>query len=160
LGKSSDVKNPIFPVEPLNNFTVSFQVSVSFTFGTGVQPIPLTITEPAAGSIAECSGWGTLSSGSSSLPSQLQAVEVIIISREECNRAFAAYGGITENMICAGVPGGGKDACNGDSGGPLTVAGELVGIVSWGVGCAEPNYPGVYSNVASLRSFVTQNTGV
>ena len=63
-------------------------------------------------------------------------------------------------MICAAVPGGGKDACQGDSGGPLVVDGKLAGIVSWGVGCAEPQYPGVYSNVATLKSFVTQETGV
>jgi trypsin len=64
------------------------------------------------------------------------------------------------NMICAGVTGGGKDACQGDSGGPLVVASQFVGIVSWGVGCALADYPGVYSNVATLRSFVTHTTGV
>jgi trypsin len=63
-------------------------------------------------------------------------------------------------MICAGVPGGGKDACQGDSGGPLVVGSQLVGIVSWGVGCALANYPGVYSSVASLRTFITSNAGV
>jgi trypsin len=63
-------------------------------------------------------------------------------------------------MICAGVAGGGKDACQGDSGGPLVAGSQLVGIVSWGVGCAEADYPGVYSNIANLKSFVTENTGV
>jgi len=87
-------------------------------------------------------------------------VNVPIVSREECNKAYEAYEGITDNMICAAVPGGGKDACQGDSGGPLVVDGKLAGIVSWGVGCAEPQYPGVYSNVATLKSFVTQETGV
>jgi trypsin len=152
-------KTTIFPVELINIFSVSFQVSVPFTFGTGVRPIALTSTEPAAGTLAVCSGWGTLTSGGS-LPIQLQAVEVFIISRAACNNAYAAYGGITENMICAGVPGGGKDACQGDSGGPLVVGNQQVGIVTWGVGCAEANYPGVYSNVATLRSFVTEETGV
>ena len=70
------------------------------------------------------------------------------------------FGGITENMICAAVPGGGKDACQGDSGGPLVVEGKLAGIVSWGDGCAEPLFPGVYSNVATLKSFITEQTGV
>ena len=83
-----------------------------------------------------------------------------ITSRSECNSAYADYGGITENMICAAVDGGGKDSCQGDSGGPLVVNGVLVGIVSWGVGCGEPGYPGVYSSVAALRSFVSDETGV
>ena len=63
-------------------------------------------------------------------------------------------------MICAGVPEGGKDACQGDSGGPLTVGGQLVGIVSWGLSCALPDYPGVYSNVATLKAWITEQTGV
>ena len=57
-----------------------------------------------------------------------------------------------ESMICAGV--GGKDSCQGDSGGPLTCSGELCGIVSWGYGCAEPGYPGVYTRVTSYIDFI------
>jgi len=152
-------RTPIFLVEHLNNFSFKFQVSPPFTYGTGVQPISLASTEPADNALSVVSGWGTLSSGGS-LPSQLQAVEVYITPHAECNADYAAYGGITDNMICAAVPGGGKDACQGDSGGPLVVGSQLVGIVSWGVGCAEADYPGVYSNVATLRSFVYDNTGV
>jgi trypsin len=73
---------------------------------------------------------------------------------------YSGINGINVKMICAGVPGGGKGACQGDSGGPLVVGGILVGIVSWTIGCGLPNYPGVYSNVANLKSFVTQVTGV
>jgi trypsin len=153
-------KTNIFPVELLSNFSVSFQVSPPFTYGPGVQPIRLTCLEPIAGSLAVVSGWGTLHYGDQDLPSQLQAVEVYITNRTACNSSYDIYDGITDNMICADVPGGGKDACQGDSGGPLVVGGLLVGIVSWGEGCAEPDYPGVYSNVATLRSFVTNITGV
>jgi trypsin len=135
-------------------------VSIAFTFGVGIQPIGLTTDEPPAGSSSVVSGWGTLSSGSSSLPTQLQAVTVNIVSSAECSSAYASYGGITDRMICAAVTGGGKDACQGDSGGPLVVEKLLVGLVSWGVGCAEPNYPGVYSNVATLKDFITEHTGV
>jgi len=153
-------KTPIFTVEPLNNFSVSLQVSVPFIYGPGVQPIALTSVEPSAGALAVVSGWGTLTAGGSTLPSQLQAVEVYITSRAACNSAYAQYGGITVNMICAGVTGGGKDACQGDSGGPLVVGEKLVGIVSWGLSCALADYPGVYSNVATLKDFVTNVTGV
>jgi secreted trypsin-like serine protease len=137
-----------------------FQVSLAFTFGRQVQPIPLATSEPSAGQNAVVTGWGTLYSDSQTLPRQLQVVTVPIVSREKCNDAYEEYGGITENMICAAVQGGGKDACQGDSGGPLAVEGKLAGIVSWGAGCAEPGYPGVYSNVAVLRRFIITETGV
>jgi trypsin len=152
-------KTHIFPVEPLKNFSFSFQVDIRFVFGPGVGPIPLTTAEPPAGAIATTSGWGTTTPGGD-LPNQLQAVNVTITDREVCNTAYADYGGITVNMICAGEPGGGKDACQGDSGGPLTVDGQLVGIVSWGLSCALADYPGVYSNVFTLKSFITEQTGV
>ena len=133
------------------------QVSVPFVYGAGVQPIDLATSEPSAGETSIISGWGTLSTGGS-LPSRLQVVNVPIVSRSSCNSAYASYGGITTAMICAAVDGGGKDACQGDSGGPLVVGGKLAGVVSWGVGCAQARYPGVYANVAVLKSFVDNNT--
>ena len=61
---------------------------------------------------------------------------------------------ITNNMVCAGDNNGGEDSCQGDSGGPLIMTNsdgeyELIGIVSWGYGCAEAGYPGVYSKIHS-----------
>jgi len=152
-------KTPNIPVEPLNNFTVSFQVSVPFKYGIGIQPISLTSTEPAVGSIAVVSSWGYLSSGGP-FSSQLQAVDVFITSRPECNYAYASSGGITENVICAAVPGGGKGTCHLDDGGPLVVGCQLVGILSYGGGCGDARYPAVYSNVATIKDFITQQTGV
>jgi trypsin len=63
-------------------------------------------------------------------------------------------------MICPCWPGEVKGACQGDSGGRLGGAEFLIGIVSWGAGCAEPNYPGVGSNVAKLKDFISEQTGV
>jgi trypsin len=48
----------------------------------------------------------------------------------------------------------------GDSGGPLVANKKLVGVVSFGYGCAVPNYPGVYSRVASVRDWIAKNSNV
>ncbi|XP_066942680.1 transmembrane protease serine 9-like [Macrobrachium rosenbergii] len=94
------------------------------------------------------SGWGTLSEGGSQ-PVILNEVDVPIVTNAACNENYD--GEITSNMICAGHPEGGKDACQGDSGGPLVVEDNgkwvLVGVTSWGYGCARPDYPGVYARV-------------
>lgn len=101
------------------------------------------------------SGWGATSyNGSSS--QYLRKVAVPIVSNATCNSNYA--GGITERMVCAGLAQGGKDSCQGDSGGPLFINDNgvpvLIGVVSFGQDCALPNYPGVYTRVASLYPWV------
>ena len=71
---------------------------------------------------------------------------------------------ISNNMVCAGDFNGGEDACQGDSGGPLIMTNsdgeyELIGIVSWGYGCAQAGYPGVYSKIHSRLNWFFQYIG-
>lgn len=80
----------------------------------------------------------------------LYVVEVLIDNQQQCSDAYD--GSIDDSMICASAPG--KDACQGDSGGPLVVNGILVGVVSWGYGCARPEYPGVYARVSAVREWI------
>lgn len=79
-------------------------------------------------------------------PEHLHHVEVKYVDPCNCTEAYPDL--INESMMCASDVG--KDACQGDSGGPLFDEENniLVGVVSWGLGCAEPFYPGVYSRIA------------
>jgi len=88
-------------------------------------------------------GWGATSSGGSSSNVLL---EVDVPIDDSCGWIDEAAN--SNNMICAGDGNGGEDSCQGDSGGPLIMTNsdgeyELIGIVSWGYGCADANYPGV-----------------
>lgn len=105
-------------------------------------------------------GWGALDEANQSFPATLQQVAVPMI---KCTDHYTTPGEITDNMICAGTPSGGIDSCQGDSGGPLMVldgaAWKQVGIVSWGIGCARPNAPGVYTNVYNYLSWIQEKMG-
>lgn len=152
-------QNPNFNPSTFDNDISILHLETPLELGPGVQPVVLpSATEvPADGADALVSGWGTLSSGGSP-SSQLQVVTVQIVNQDECNSVY--FGDVSDTMICAGVPEGGKDSCQGDSGGPLVVDNKLQGIVSWGYGCAEPGFPGVYSRVTALRDFINQTTGI
>lgn len=77
-----------------------------------------------------------------------------LIKQEVCAAAYENFQHLTESMLCAGILKGGKDSCQGDSGGPLTVKGQLAGVVSWGQGCARPNFPGVYARLSVLKDWI------
>ncbi|XP_030554701.1 trypsin beta [Drosophila novamexicana] len=133
------------------------KLSSALSFTSNIKSIGLASSAPANGASASVSGWGTQSSGSSSIPTQLQYVNVNIVSQSVCGSSSYGYGSeIKSTMICAAASG--KDACQGDSGGPLVSGGVLVGVVSWGYGCAYSNYPGVYADVAVLRNWVINNS--
>merc|ERR1712172_91845 len=77
-------------------------------------------------------------------------IQNICRANERCRRSYgsSAPGGITKHMLCASEPN--KDSCSGDSGGPLFICRGTctqIGIVSWGIGCAKAQYPGVYTRV-------------
>lgn len=112
-----------------------------------------------AGVPAIITGWGTIRSGGRS-PDTLQAATVPLVSTTDANRAYFNVS-ITSDQLAAGRLGqGGVDSCQGDSGGPLTVANsagtlrKLAGIVSWGYGCGDPSFPGMYARVSSFADWV------
>lgn len=105
-----------------------------------------------AGSDAVLVGWG-LNASSGIVQTHLQKVDIKIFSDDDCQELH--NNGTHFTNICAGVPGGGKGQCNGDSGGPLLVNGEQVGIVSWSVKpCTIAPYPGVFTKVAEYVNWI------
>jgi trypsin len=110
-------------------------------------------SNPANDDVLTVIGFGATSEGGYG-SSRLQEVNVNYIDYETCNELYD--GDIVDSvMLCAGVPGGGKDSCQGDSGGPIFDSqGTQVGVVSWGYGCAQANFPGVYSRVSGAKGWI------
>ena len=124
---------------------------------TGLIPLVSASSGDFAGINSWVTGWGATES-QPNYPTELREVQVPIITNALCNDANHYNGGITSSMMCAGYELGGKDSCQGDSGGPLVVDNgngwELAGIVSWGQGCADSGYPGVYTRVSAFSNWV------
>jgi trypsin len=139
---------------------------------SAVTPMQIAATSERSiwdpGDLMTIAGFGTTSSGGDT-PDVMNYARVPITTDAYCANAYSdttpvlgdAYDPST--MVCAGYPEGGTDTCQGDSGGPLlaplsTAPGgfRLVGATSYGQGCAEPGYPGVYARVAEgpLRDYI------
>ena len=134
---------------------------------TTARVIPLNRNKnfPRAGSVATVSGWGDINMRPDVVikSNHLQVATLRMISNEQCNEVAGVYGKynvsykgrIQDNMICARNRK--RDSCQGDSGGPLVSGNKLCGIVSWGVGCRNPAFPGVYTRVSSVEPWITRN---
>ena len=109
------------------------------------------------GTACHVTGWGRLASNGPH-SSILREAKVPLVSRELCNIPEIYDGIIHERALCAGPAEGGVGPCQFDSGGPLACQERgvwfLTGIVSWGVGCGEPNKFGVYSDMSVLSDWV------
>ncbi|CAL1570483.1 unnamed protein product [Knipowitschia caucasica] len=117
-------------------------------------PKALGLTDGATMAVT---GWGYLEENGK-VSSRLQQATIPLISRTKCSKSTVYGSAITERMLCAGLLEGGVDACQGDSGGPLVHLSSskhyLVGVVSWGVGCARRGKPGVYCNVEEMMNWI------
>ncbi|KAJ8707371.1 hypothetical protein PYW08_010623 [Mythimna loreyi] len=138
------------------------ELSEPLKFDENIQPIKIAhIEDMVIGKVITVTGWGnTEENGPYS--NVLRAVRVPIISKEHCQNVPFPYfrGSLTSRMFCAGFSEGKKDACQGDSGGPAVAYDRLLGMVSFGYGCATPGSYGVYSKVAKVRTWIEQTTGI
>ncbi|XP_052856588.1 trypsin isoform X2 [Drosophila gunungcola] len=140
--------------ERYNSTTLENDIALLFLNGfipwtsPAVRSIPLAIDAPKEGTTCLIHGWGKVSGRQKS--ASLQQAPVPILKRELCQVIYK----LPASQMCAGFLQGGIDACQGDSGGPLICDGHLAGIISWGVGCADPGYPGVYTNVSNFVEWI------
>jgi len=163
-GERIDVKE--IKIHPnWNPSTNSNDFAILILDGDSVLGKSISLTEGdelVSGSDVIVSGWGRLSEGGAS--SQiLMHVAVPVVTNNICNAPESYNGAIDSQMFCAGLREGGYDACQGDSGGPVYSKVEsdgpvLVGVVSWGHGCARQLKYGVYSRISSVIQWIQDNS--
>ncbi|XP_066579281.1 prostasin isoform X2 [Amia ocellicauda] len=149
-----------------NNDLALMKLSSAVSFTDFIQPICLAASSSTFYNGTECwvTGWGNIAYDVSLGGVQtLQEVEIPIIGNNQCGCLYNDVVTISSNMLCAGLLQGGKDSCQGDSGGPLVCkqgsAWVQGGIVSFGAGCAQPNYPGVYTRVSQYQGWINGQLG-
>ena len=107
----------------------------------------------------EVTGWGR-TADAGHISDILQKGEILYIENDACNAPSAYNGAIKPGMMCAGFRDGGVDSCQGDSGGPLVLRGDdgpvLLGVVSWGEGCARKLRYGVYARVNAYNDWIAK----
>ncbi|XP_055617451.1 trypsin 3A1-like [Toxorhynchites rutilus septentrionalis] len=149
-----------FDIFTFNNDVALLELDKPLRYGPTIQPIclPDGSVRDFTGSLGIVAGWGRIEE---KLPPSktLRSVVVPIWSQQQCLDAGYSSKKISENMMCAGFHDGKKDACQGDSGGPMHKMGnsgsmEVIGVVSWGRGCARPNLPGIYTRIVNYLPWI------
>ncbi|XP_054913741.1 testisin-like [Poeciliopsis prolifica] len=154
------IVHPKFNPSPIDNDIALLRLSSPVKFTQYIRPVCLAASGSRFnnGTDSWVTGWGNVGEGESlPEPQTLQEVKVPVIGNRQC-KCLLERSKITDNMICAGVLSGGKDSCQGDSGGPMVSKQSSrwiqSGVVSFGVGCARPNLPGVYTRVSRYQSWI------
>jgi len=157
------VIHPKFANKTFNNDIAIVKLDTPIEFSYAIRPICLPqFQRNYTGQTGIVTGWGRVNETSNISPSLRQA-HVPIYSNRDCRKTKYGPKEITDNMLCAGYDSGEFDACQGDSGGPLHLMGkdqkiDLIGIVSWGVGCGRRGYPGVYTRITNYLKWIAEHT--
>ncbi|NWI37797.1 TMPS5 protease, partial [Picathartes gymnocephalus] len=160
------IPHPLYNDSSLDYDIALMRLRVPLNFSGAIRAVclPPSRQDLLQGTQCWVSGWGYTTPGQAQVAGTLKEALVPLIGTRRCNSSCVYRGELTARMLCAGHLQGHVDACQGDSGGPLVCwdgsMWRLVGIVSWGQGCAQPNQPGVYTNVPQLLPWIHQVTQV
>ncbi|CAN8188806.1 unnamed protein product [Coccothraustes coccothraustes] len=150
-------------INEYHNDIALLELEQPLTFNSYVTPVCLGSREFTNAllrqGVGTVSGWGkVLFRGRKA--TTLQVLRVPFVDRPTCLKSTSTS--ILQNMFCAGFPSGGRDTCEGDSGGPYTTEIEgtwfLTGITSWGEECALPGKYGIYTRVSKYVKWIKQTT--
>jgi len=144
-----------------SDFDIALVKLGSASSQTPISLIPENSNLTAPGKNFTIAGWGLLEEGGMA-SDDLMEVTVPVVSNESCQANYDGTGvTITNNMLCAADQD--KDSCQGDSGGPGMVvdsaqdSDRLAGVVSFGIGCARPDFPGVYTRVSQFVDWINDH---
>jgi len=160
--------HPDFNRRTFNNDIGIIRLNRKVDFDRFIRPVCIAEANARSDYVDEygiVTGWGRQDENGA--PSDvLREVRVPIMSNADCKTKKYKPKEITPNMMCAGYDAGKIDACQGDSGGPLlhekkpdsgTTQIDLIGVVSWGQGCARAGFPGVYTRLSVYMDFINSN---
>uniref|UniRef100_A0A673UGJ4 Transmembrane protease serine 5 n=1 Tax=Suricata suricatta TaxID=37032 RepID=A0A673UGJ4_SURSU len=137
---------------------LQLRTPLNFSDTVGAVCLPAEEQHFPRGSQCWVSGWGHTHPSHAHNSDTLRDTAVPLLGTRLCNSSCMYGGALTPRMLCAGHADGRADACQGDSGGPLVCRDggtwHLVGVVSWGRGCAEPHHPGVYAKVSKFLDWI------
>ncbi|KAK6494445.1 granzyme K-like [Huso huso] len=141
------VKYPEFDKHPKLNdlMLIKLKTKVKLNKKIKTLSLPKSGKDIKAGVKCKVSGWGKTVNNAHEGSDTLKEADVAVIDRKVCNKYYNGNPNITKDMLCAGDKKGKKDACTGDSGGPLICKNAFTAIVSGGNNCGDPEKPGVYT---------------
>ncbi|XP_076630900.1 serine protease 1 [Colletes latitarsis] len=163
------IRHPNYKPPTIYNDIAVIKLNTVITFNKEIRPACLYQQYDTVPLQAWVSGWGVTEFEAEEGSNQLQKAQLDVIDNLSCaiqhNQSIRIPYGITPSMICAGDPRGGwnKDTCQGDSGGPIQIVHpknlclfQIVGITSFGQGCAFVNMPGVYTRVSHYLNWIEE----